>query len=158
MFTKREIWLQHYLNKDNKDTYFKAGPSARAAGYQCSDETGFYAIGSMNKKHWEERIQKWLNDEGLGEIALKSKLLKLLDAKKTMFFTHMGEVTDQRTVDALDTQIKALHMALKAKGEYAPEKRELSGPGGGPIATASITSEMSPKEAATLYQRMIKGE
>jgi hypothetical protein len=156
--TKRELWLYHYLNQENPTTYLKAGPSARAAGYECSDDNSFYPIGCANKRHYMKQIEEWLVQEGLSTNTLKLKLLELMGAKTTRYFTHMGVVTDSRDVKALDIQARALNMALKVNGSYAPEKQEISGPGGGPIATASITTEMSPKEAASLYQRLIKGD
>jgi hypothetical protein len=156
--TKRAKWLTFYLDPENKATFFNGTESARQAGYQCESDSSYSAIGSMNKKYWTEQIEIWLTEEGLSRTKLKHKLLSLLDAKETKFFAHMGEVVEEKDVDALGIQIRALDMALKVKGEYAPEKKEITGPNGGPIVTASIQSEMPAKEAAKIYQRLLKGE
>ncbi|OEU67061.1 MAG: hypothetical protein BA863_08085 [Desulfovibrio sp. S3730MH75] len=118
-------WLFHYLNQ-NADTFFNAAESARAAKYKCKKEENFKKVGWDNKKRFEPQIAEWLNDEGLSESALKLKLISLLDAKETKFFQKDGKVIDQVNVEALGVQQKALDMALKMKGLYAPEKRDVN--------------------------------
>lgn len=46
--------------------------------------------------------------------------------------------------DALETQRRSLDMALKVRGEYAPEKREHTGKGGGPIEHDYKIVDMPP--------------
>lgn len=61
-------------------------------------------------------IKQLLDDAGLTENHLKFRLIRLLDAKETKFFSHEGKVTDKRDVNALGIQIKALELAMKARG------------------------------------------
>ncbi|MEJ2279472.1 MAG: hypothetical protein P8Y70_17275 [Candidatus Lokiarchaeota archaeon] len=63
----------------------------------------------------------------------KAAVLELLEAKDTRFFQKDGKVVTEREVESLATQIKALDMALKVKGMYAPERRELTGADGKPL-------------------------
>lgn len=158
--SKRKIWLSYFLDPTNKRTFLHQTESARAAGYNYTSENSLSGIGSMSFKRCKAEIEEWLDEAGLSEAALKLKLLSLLDAKETKFFAHAGIVEDSREVEAIETQRKALDMAFRVKGSYAPEKREHAGPGGGPIKTenATITGDMSEKEAAEIYARLVKGQ
>lgn len=157
--SKRDVWLYHYLNVDDKDTFANATEAAVAARYNCKTRESYAQVGARNAAALRPKISKWLDEMGLSEEALKIKLLSLLSAKKTKFFSNKGIVLDEREVEALDVQTKALDMALKIRGTYAAQKQELSGPGGGPIPTANvtITADLSEKEASDLYAKMIKG-
>ena len=84
-------------------------------------------MGETNYRKFTKEIATWLDEVGLSENALKTKLLNLLDAKETKFFADKGIVTDQRDVEALGIQQRALDMAFKVKGAYAPEKVEHTG-------------------------------
>ena len=58
---------------------------------------------------------------GISERELIDKHLRpLLMAKRTIFAQKGGKFTDKRTVDALETQIRALHLAFLLHGSYAP--------------------------------------
>ena len=116
---KQYPWLQAYLNEANPATYMNQTGAARAAGYP---EKSCMAIGWQNYRKLQGRISKWLDEVGLSEDRLKKKLADLMDAKETKFFQHEGIVTQQIDVEALGIQTKALDMALKVKGMYAPER------------------------------------
>ncbi|HXH66387.1 MAG TPA: hypothetical protein VNI81_04250, partial [Candidatus Limnocylindrales bacterium] len=47
-------------------------------------------------------------------------LRPLLKAQRTIFAQKDGKFTDKRTVDALETQIRALDLAFLLHGSYAP--------------------------------------
>lgn len=141
--TKKQFWLRYFLDKDNRDTFLNRTESARAAGYECQDDHSYSAIGSNNYRFYEKIIQKWMNEEGLTDLSLKCKLITLLDAKETKFFAHEGVVTDEREVECLGIQAKALDMALKVKGSYAAQKTEVSGPGGGPVPIVAANIDFS---------------
>ncbi|MCK5018042.1 MAG: hypothetical protein KAS32_13380 [Candidatus Peribacteraceae bacterium] len=159
MATKKEIWLRYFLDDSNPATYMNRTQSAMAAKYNAKSYDDFAHIGANNFKRCKKIISKWLDEQGLSEAALKTKLITLLDAKETKFFAYEGVITDEREVNAIETQRRSLDMAFKVKGTYAAEKKELSGPGGGPIQTegATITAEMSEKQAAEIYARLVKG-
>ena len=145
---KQALWFYHYIDATNPDTFLHATNAARAAGYQCKNERSFSSIGHENLKKLEVHIVQWLDEAGLSEVALKTKLLKLLEARETKFFAYQGAVVTEKAVECLDIQIKALDMAFKARGMYAPEKKELSGPGGGPIETKLVDVPPEPKSLA----------
>ncbi|WP_319764505.1 hypothetical protein [Maridesulfovibrio sp.] len=125
MASKREIWLCHYLDQSDPKTYLNAAESARAAGYKCAKDN-FKKIGYVNRRECEKQINDWLDDAGLSESVLKLKLVSLLDAKETKFFQKDGLVKTAVEVENLGVQQKALDMAMKMKGMYAPEKKKVS--------------------------------
>jgi len=120
------VWLQAYLN-ERGPTFLNATASAIATGYKAKNRHTFRQIGYLNRLKYESRIAEWLDEYGCSEMRLKIKLLELMEAKEIKFFAHEGIVTDQRDVEALGIQVKALDMALKVKGIYAAEKVEHSG-------------------------------
>lgn len=122
---KTTLWLSHFLDSSNKNTYLQRSNSAVAAGYKPGHSA--YTMGERNYKKYTDHISRWLDEVGLSENALKTKLLNLLDAQETKFFSDKGIVTDQRDVEALSIQQRALDMAFKVKGTYAPEKIDISG-------------------------------
>ena len=56
----------------------------------------------------------------LGGELIDNHLRRLLTAQRTIFAQKDGKFRDKRTVDALETQIRALDMALLLHGSYAP--------------------------------------
>jgi hypothetical protein len=67
------------------------------------------------------RVPDLMDQLGISERDLIDKHLRpLLTAKRTIFAQKDGKFTDKRTVDALETQIRALDMALLLHGSYAP--------------------------------------
>lgn len=122
---KMDLWLFHFLNESNKTTFLQRTESARAAGYK-NDEHNLRVVGYKNYIKLSDKIEVWLDEQGLSENKLKEKLLNLLNAKETRFFQKDGIVTDQREVEALETQRRSLDMAFKIKGAYAPEKHSVS--------------------------------
>jgi phage terminase small subunit len=124
MPSKRDIWLGHYLDRNNTETFMNATASAKAAGYKAKSETAFTSIGHENLTKLDTRIVKWMDEEGLSEARLKAKLMQLLDAKETKFFQKDGEIITKVDVEAQGVQTRVLDMALKVKGMYAPSKVE----------------------------------
>jgi hypothetical protein len=61
-------------------------------------------------------IEKWLDEIGLSDTAIKTKLVQLLNAKETKFFAHEGVVVSRENVEALHIQTEALKLAMKSKG------------------------------------------
>lgn len=64
-----------------------------------------------------------LTETGVTDKFLAEKTKALLDAKKTEFFQKDGKVTDQREVDALETQRKTLELATKLKGHLKEQSQ-----------------------------------
>jgi len=125
--SKINAWLRAYLDESCSTTFLNKTESARRAGYKCKTEDCLRHLGCRNFIKVSDRINQWFDEAGLSENALKIKLFSLLNAKETKFFQHEGIVTDQREVEAIETQRKTLDMAIKVRGMYAAEKREHTG-------------------------------
>ena len=142
---KRLLWFKYFTDESNPTTFLNKTASAKAAQYKCSTDESFRAVGYENFTKLHSKIEKWIEDVGLSDNQLKTKLLSLLDAKQTKFFQKDGIVTETRTVEALEIQRKTLDMILKVKGLYGPEKHEHAGKDGGPIETKNV-KEMTNEE------------
>jgi hypothetical protein len=92
------IWLSAYLDAGGT-TFLNATASARRAGYQAKDINSFKAIGHANKKKFAPRIAKWLDEHGFSDVALKIKVLQLMEAKETIFQKLKGAVLEARLPD-----------------------------------------------------------
>jgi hypothetical protein len=122
--SKIDVWFSHFINNENSKTFLNRMESAKAAGYKGKDDHSFRSIGCENFTKLADKIKMWLDEEGLSENALKLKLINLLNAKETKFFQKDGIITQQVDVAAIETQRRALDMAMKIRGMYAPEKHE----------------------------------
>ena len=123
--SKKDLWLKHYLDEKNTATFLNATESAKAAKYKAKSNSSFGVIGFENLRKHNTKINQWLDDFGLSDERLKIKLLSLMEAKETKFFQKDGKVTDERDVEAIETQRRTLDMCIKVKGMYAAEKKEL---------------------------------
>lgn len=146
--TLRKLWLKHYLNS-NSPGFMNASESARQAGYRCGNPGSASKIGTANKYFWAARIEKWLDDEGLSETAIKQKLFELLNKKQTLFQKVKGKVKakdlpeyckvvtagesgeDEETLLAIDIehpelQRRVVDMLMKMRGMYAAEQITLN--------------------------------
>ncbi len=92
-------------------------------------------------------IREALEDEGIDSFRLAKKLRDKLDAKITKHFAHEGVVMDDRDYEAHDIQLRALDMALKLRGDYPAERRQVTFPEGIPVRN------FSPEEE-TLYEKI----
>lgn len=149
--SKLDLWLKHYLDQDNPATFLNATASSKAAGYRSSNHG---ISGQQAARANRRKILLWMNKEGLSEEQLKKKLLSLFDATDTKLQTLKGRIDEidptlkplavtaqtkltprgdqyEETetlvsipVKSLEIQRKALDMALKIQGMYAPEKHE----------------------------------
>lgn len=147
--SKKDAWLYYFLDQGNTDTFLNRTGAARAAGYKSPSSAG-----NTNYLYYKVKIEEWLDEVGLSEAALKIKLLGMLEAKSKKFFAHHGVVLDEREFDDLGVQQKALDMAFKIKGSYAPEKHEHSN-----LITSTegcIKPDTDVKEAALIYAQIIK--
>lgn len=142
--TKVDIWLNYYLDDSNPETFFNKTASAIKAGYNCTSQASFRNIGLKNFKSKEKLISQYLDDVGMSENQIKAKIVNLMNAQRTQFFQYKGVVVDQKDVEALDIQVKATDMAIKVKGMYAAEKKELFGKDGAPISIITAIPEPDP--------------
>jgi len=121
---KRNVWLYHFLNENNPETFMNRTASAKAAGYRGKSEESYRSIGYQNFTILHDVIEKWLDEHKLSEVALKNKLITLIDAKETKFFAHEGKITDSVDVEALEIQRKSLEMAMKVKGMFEKDNAQ----------------------------------
>ena len=104
-----------FLNFLFGEANFNATNAYELAGFQASHQNARPNACKLTKK-LSPIIKQWLDDAGLTEAHLKMKLLQKLEAKETKFFAHEGRVIETREVEAHTIQIKALELAMKAKG------------------------------------------
>ncbi|MBP8746150.1 MAG: hypothetical protein KBH86_13625 [Syntrophorhabdus sp.] len=97
------------------DANFNATLAYKMAGFSASNSNIRTNAHKLLKK-LSPLVKQWLDDVGLTDANLKIKLLQKLEAKETKFFTHEGKVITRVEVDALSIQLKALELAMKAKG------------------------------------------
>jgi hypothetical protein len=145
------VWLRFFLS-EGAPTFLNATASARRAGYRARNAHVFEEIGHKCRVRYGREIAKWLDDHGYSENELKIKVLQLMEAKETVFQRMKGKVnpaslpeghrvaasTGEDTlleidVAALGIQIKALELALRVKGLFAPDQYEHSGAASTPI-------------------------
>lgn len=124
---KRLVWLDFYLDASNHKTFLNKTESAVSAKYKAKTRAAFRSIGYENFTKLDSQINAWLKEHGLSEKALSLKLLSLMDAKETKFFStpekdEKGKTTgimiETREVEAIEVQRKALHMAMTSQGMY----------------------------------------
>jgi len=119
--TRQKKYVEARLERKSKsDAAITAGYSAKNAG-----QSGYQV-----EKAIAGRMRELMDERGLTVGLLIAKhLIPLLDATETKFFPwrkvtkHKTEqIIDEREVAALGTQIQALDMAFRLRGDYAPKQ------------------------------------
>ncbi|MBI9090157.1 MAG: hypothetical protein JEZ12_13155 [Desulfobacterium sp.] len=93
--SKLNVWLKHYLDESCSTTFLNKTASVRAAGYKTTNPDSLRNIGCQNFTKLSDKINEWLDENGLSEAALKMKMLGLLNAKDTKFQKIKGPVTGE---------------------------------------------------------------
>ena len=118
--TRQKKYVEARLEGQSKtDAAITAGYSAKNAG-----QSGYQV-----EKAIAGRMRELMDDVGLTDrLLIEKHLIPLLDATETKFFPwrkvtkHKTEqIIDEREVAALGTQIQALDMAFRLRGDYAPK-------------------------------------
>jgi hypothetical protein len=92
------------------------------AGYSLETaKTGDCAL--LKNPQYSKGFISILEEKGVTDNFLAEKTKSLLNAKKTLFFQKDGEVTDEREVEALETQRKTLELATKLKGHLKDQSQ-----------------------------------
>jgi hypothetical protein len=86
------IWLKAYLSEGSA-TFLNGAASARKAGYRARNEHSFDQIGYENRKKYDQKMAKWMQDHGLSEKELLIKTKDLLEARETVFKRLKGAWT-----------------------------------------------------------------
>lgn len=89
---KLNEWFKAYTNPENPKTYLNKTQSAKAAGYKASSEDSFAQIGCQNFNKLKVKIDAWLDENGLSEEVLKTKLISLFEGQEIKIMTLKGEI------------------------------------------------------------------
>jgi hypothetical protein len=84
-------WLKAYL-AEGEPTFLDATASAIAAGYRGKSRAVYRQIGYLNRIQLQRKIAEWLDEAGMSEVQLKTRLLLLMEAKETKFERLKGAV------------------------------------------------------------------
>jgi hypothetical protein len=95
--------------------------AAKAAGFNYP-QSATRAMSQMRPQILEAMAKRGWDVDRFAEHQVE-----LLNAKKTLFFQHEGEVTDSRTVKDNQIRLAAQDQCLKMLGVYAPVNVEHSG-------------------------------
>ena len=112
-WTERQKKLVEYIpiSKSHAEAAVKAGYPIKNAA-----QSAHQALRQMRG-----RVPELMDQMGISERELIDKhLRRLLTAKRTVYAQKDGKFTAKRTVDALETQIRALDLAFLLHGSYAP--------------------------------------
>jgi hypothetical protein len=96
--------------------------AAREAGYSGKNlaQSGHQALKAIRLS-----MPELMDEIGLTERALIEKhLVPLLSATTTKYFQHHGRVKQKRQVADNDARLRALDVALRLRGSYAPKGPE----------------------------------
>jgi len=112
-WSERQKKLVEYIptSKSHAEAAVKAGYPIKNAA-----QSAYQALRQMRG-----RVPELMDELGISERELIDKHLRsLLTAKRTIFAQKDGKFTDKRTVDALETRIRALELAFLLHGSHAP--------------------------------------
>jgi len=107
---KQRRWLDAYLETGN------CTEAARRAGYKCRDDRSFSATGLENLEKLRIHIEKYLDEVGLSDSAVKLKIIQGMNARETKFWAYEGQVTDSREVAAWAVQARYTELAARVRG------------------------------------------
>ena len=98
-----------------KDVAISTGLSPKTAGSQATNII----------KHPQalKTFIRYMEEEGISDKFLAAEVYSLINAKKTEYFQKDGVVTDERIVEALETQRKTLELATKLKGHLKEQSQ-----------------------------------
>lgn len=105
------LWLACYLSTGEK-TFLNATQSAIAAGHTGPNPT---QSGRQQRLMWQPVLDEWLDEVGLSEAELKTRLLALTNAKETKFIKVKGAVNP----DHLDSDARVVAVTGELKKDNA---------------------------------------
>ena len=88
-----------------------------------------------------------MEEKGLTDNFLAAKVHSLVNAKQTLYFQKDGIVTDQREVEALETQRKTVELAAKLKGHLKDQAQGDKNIGLMALVVAAVKAEAEADEA-----------
>jgi len=106
---RRNRLVKALINGENlKDVAISTGLSPKTAGSQATN--------ILKHPQAQKMFARLMEEKGLSDNFLAEKVYSLINAKKVEYFQKDGIVTDEREVEALETQRKTLELATKLKG------------------------------------------
>lgn len=129
---------QHHVGKSRRELTARAKTVVRsllegANTTQALINAGYskgYAIHHKESILANPTIQRTfsqvLEAAGVTDDKIADKIRSLIDAKETKYFSHQGEVTDSREVEALGIQADMVQFAAKLKGHVIDRSTNLN--------------------------------
>lgn len=127
---------------------------ARGATLQEAGEAVGYPAESARQSAWrametiKRKAPEVFDKRGLTLDSLADDVHRLRRAKETKFFSDKGVVIEEREVEALDIQLKAVDMGLRVHGAYE-RNEDGRNPAGNSITSNTICVVTSDPETAT---------
>ncbi|MFW5958288.1 MAG: hypothetical protein ACOCQ0_03945 [Desulfosalsimonas sp.] len=119
--------MRAYLDNSKPRTFLNKTESAREAGYKAASDKHLADIGYENSRVLANKINKWLDEAGLSENALKIKMLSLLDGHETKTITLKGEIDEEGLPDNVQVLATAVTQKYTKEGEMYEERETLLG-------------------------------
>ena len=108
MMRRAKILQAAIEGKDIRKAAIETGLSPKSAGQQASQ--------ILNSPLAQRTLKMILAERGVTDECLAQKIRDLMDAKQTLYFQNDGQVTDERQIEALETQRKTCELVAKLKG------------------------------------------
>jgi len=108
MMRRAKILQAAIEGKDIRKAAIETGLSPKSAGQQASQ--------ILNSPLAQRTLKMILAERGVTDEFLAQKIRDLMDAKQTLYFQKDGQVTDERQIEALETQRKTCELVAKLKG------------------------------------------
>ncbi len=108
MMRRAKILQAAIEGKDITKAAIEAGLSPKSAGQQASQ--------ILNSPLAQRTFKMIVAERGVTDEFLAEKIRDLMDAKQTLYFQKDGQVTDERQIEALETQRKTCELVAKLKG------------------------------------------
>jgi hypothetical protein len=106
-------WLNAYLG----EAQYNLTEAERLAGRRHTSENALRIAAYRTFQRIKPIIGMIMEDAGLSDTQIYSKIMEKWDAKKTVrVFNKFGKIVDTYEVDDNQTQMKVLEFALKVKG------------------------------------------
>jgi hypothetical protein len=108
MMRRAKILEAAIEGKDITKAAIETGLSPKSAADQASK--------ILHNPITQRTFKMILAERGVTDKFLAQKIRNLMDAKQTLYFQKDGQVTDERQIEALETQRKTCEMVAKLKG------------------------------------------
>lgn len=113
----RLLWFRCYTDVDNRKTFLNGTQSAFVSHNPTTDNSA-RQIGVETKAALAPYITKWLDEEGLTEDYLKSKIRDLCQAQEVKFVKVKGKVkeSDKHNIVATSDEETVIAVSTEAHG------------------------------------------